>query len=274
MIFLDTSETRSTSTMPEIPNAQLVDNLEELTGADLMVSPFDAPAVSEPLIRAHLSKGAQLVQVKRGRDLASSVGERLNFSLAKMQAIGAKQSQCVLLFTGIMTCDTQGQAIINKQNTGKQFMHVQSAMEGWNDRGGVVTFLHRASLIPEWCRMRSRRLKKYIGEPERISYPLAPTIQEEGFLQIVSPVKDARKTLVTLPGIGQEKANLLWGELGSFTDILIWLTYPAVETTSIPGIAQGTKDKIREYIGINDVYVLGYEVLPALVESIKKKENK
>jgi hypothetical protein len=274
LIFLDSSETRSTSTMPDIPSSQAVNGLEEMTGADMMISPLEAPVASEALIKVHLSKGAQLVQVKRGLDLTSSLGERMNFSLSKMRSIGARQSQCVLLFVGVLTCDAQGNALVNGRDTGRQFMHVQSAIEGWSDRGGVVTFLPRASLISEWCRMRSRRLKKYQGAPERTSYPDSIVLYEDAPLQLVQPVRDARKTLVTLPGIGEERANMLWGAFGERAgDILIWLTHPVSPETRIKGIGDGTIDSIREYLGLDPVYTLGYDLCDILVERMQKKEK-
>lgn len=275
MIFLDESETRSNTTMPEIPSAQVVPWLEEMTGADLMVSPLDAPAVSEALIKTHLQQGAQLVQVKRGHDLVSSLGDRLNMSLAKMHSIGAKQPQCVLLWTGIMTCTAQGQATLNKQNTGMTYMAIQAGIEGWNDRGGVSTNLPRNSLIPDWCNMRVKRLKKYKENAHVIAWPPVPTLYEEAELQIIQPVKDARKTLVTLPNLGEERVNTLWAEFdGRAADIIIYLTMPLSKDTRIKGIGQGTIDKIREYLNIDPVYTLGYDLCDELVKNIQEKNRK
>ena len=272
-IFLDSSETRSTSTMPDIPGAIVIDGLEQMTGADLMLSRLKAPAHTEALIRNHVQNKAQLVQVKRGHDLASSIGQRLNSSLAKMHKVGAIQSQCVLLFIGIITCDAQGQAIINKQNTGQLFLTIQAAMEGWNDRGGVVTFLPRPTLIPEWCRMRLRRLEKYHNNPLYEIWSAEHKIQEvDDLLQVLVPVDDGRTTLASLPGIGQEKANLLWDMFGNAAEALCYLTMPASKSgAKVRGIGEKTVDNIREWLGLDPVMTLGMEVNETLLKRVEKK---
>lgn len=272
-IFLDSSETRSTSTMPDIPNATVIDGLEQMTGADLMLSRLKAPAHTEALIRNHIHNKAQLVQVKRGHDLVNSIGQRLNSSLAKMHSVGAMQFQCVLLFTGIMTCDVQEQAIINKQNTGQRFFTIQAAMEGWNDRGGVVTFLPRPSLIPEWCRMRLRRLEKYHNNPLYEIWSKEYKIQEiDDLLQVLVPIEDGRTTLASLPGIGQEKANLLWDMFGNTAEALCYLTMPGSKKgAKVRGIGEKTVENIREWLGLDEVMALGLEVNETLLKRVEKK---
>ena len=64
MIILDSSETRSTSTMPEIEDAILSPHLEELAGCDVCISTLGAPCNSEALLRVHLKSRCILIQVK------------------------------------------------------------------------------------------------------------------------------------------------------------------------------------------------------------------
>lgn len=263
-IFIDSSEIRPQSTMPEIPGAVMSDYLEEWSGADFMVSPLEIPLTTEPLLRKHIEAGALLVQRKHGLDLVSSMGERLNTSLARMQKLGACQSQCVLLFIGVLTCDSQDQAIIDSRETGQRFWSVQAAISKWHDRGGVYESLSRYTLIPEWCRMKLRHLNQYESAPTKQVFQTESPVQVvHEFLQTLVPVNDGRNTLVTLPGIGPITAELLWDEFGNLSDILCWLTMPPSKTKQkIKGVGPKTIENVREYLDILPVLWLQPELMP------------
>jgi hypothetical protein len=191
--------------MQDIPEAVIVENLEEITGADIMLSCSEIPVTTKALIKLHVEQGAILVQRKHGHDLSSSVGERLNMSLAKMQSIGATYPQCRLLFVGFMSVDKQGIATINKRETGMQFFHLQGAISKWIDRGGVYESLPKGSLLHDWCRMKLRHLKEYANYPEKHQLASPPRVERDEDeirnsdpLQLLYPVNDARPS--TMPG--------------------------------------------------------------------------
>ena len=270
-IFVDRSEVRSNTTMPYIQGAIIVDNLEEITGCDFMLSRMAFPATTEELIKMHIQNGALLVQRKHGRDLSSSVGERMNSSLARMREIGATQCQCVLLFIGMLT-EQNGEAIINRQNTKMQFFQVQSAISRWHDRGGVVETLHKASLVEQWCNMKVRHLEEYAEKPEREFFPDNPSVHKmDKVLQVLMPVKDARITLCTFPGIGEKTATLLMDEFIYLSDAMAWLTFPDTkDSMKIKGIGKKTKEKAREWLGLPDVMVMHVEMNEILQERVNK----
>lgn len=254
-VYVDASEVRSNSTMPDIPDAIIVNGLEEITGADLMISTMQVPPNNEALINIHIQNNAILVQRKHGHDLSSSVGERLNTSLSKMKALNAKYPQCVLLFIGFLTADDQGIATINKQTTGMPFFSVQSAISKWHDRGGVYENLPKASLLAEWCRMKLRNLDEYAAHPEKQQLASAPRVEIEDELQVVYTINDARVMLSCIPGIGQKMVNTLWNEFGNASEILCYLTM-LDKDKKIKGLGPKTIEKAREYLGILDVFEL------------------
>ena len=175
MIVVDSSEVRKGTKMPSIEGAVESPILEELTGADFMISTLNAPPVTETLIQKHVDNGALLVQRKSGLDLSSSIGERLNKSLSKMIKMDTMQAQCILLFIGFMT-EVDGKCHINKQDTRLDFFTVQGAISKWHDRGGVVEFLPKPSLVEQWCKMKIAHLEEYKRKPIKEQYPEKPII--------------------------------------------------------------------------------------------------
>ena len=143
-IIVDTSELRTTSNLPHIPGAGKSDALEAISGADLMVTTLDLPAHSDTMVRYHAERGALLVQRKTGMDLVHSVGDRLNDSLARMHEVAPKQSQRILLFIGVLTCNRDGDAVIDGRNTTMKYWHVQGALDKWCDRGDVIVAFHNS----------------------------------------------------------------------------------------------------------------------------------
>ncbi len=268
-IIIDSSELRSNSTMPEIPNSVESSILEEITGADFMISQLSIPTTTPTLIEKHIESGALMVQRKHGLDLSSSVGERLNSSLAKMVATGAKQSQCILLFVGFLTEDDEGFAVINKQRAHMPFLSVQGAISKWHDRGGVYENLSRPKSLPEWCRMKLRHLNEYKQLPIKRVLQKPAKIEEFNSLQIPVLVEDGRNLLIVLPGIGLKTANILFKEFdGNVSEILCWLSDTDMKTKQkIKGIGPKTVENFRKFIGIDDVMGLELRVLPEILEN-------
>lgn len=263
MIFVDSSEIRSTSKMPYIDDAVEVIGLEELTGADFMVSSLKMPATTKTLIYKHIEAGAYLVQRKHGHDLISSIGERLNNSLAKMRSTGAKQSQCVLLFIGVLSANEYGEAVINRRKSNRKFWTVMGAINKWNDRGGVVDRLSKVSYIEPWCYMKERHLEEYAKNPvKEVWKSHLPIHEKEEMFQTLQIVNDFRNTLVTLPGIGPKTANILWEEFeGNGAEIISWLTSTSKEKKKIYGVGDKTVENIREWMKLQKRNWLNLDIL-------------
>lgn len=263
MIVVDASEQRSTSTLPNLDDAVQSTILESVTGADLMLTTLKAPVSNEFLIGKHIEAGAILVQRKSGRDLASSVGERMNSSLAKMIACGTRAPlQRVLLFIGYMAVGSTLDVTINKQHTGKSFGHVQGAISWWRGRGGTYETIARSSLLQDWCDIQLGQIEERIANPVKEFLPAKPVVQQhDEFLQVLVPVKDARVTLATLPGIGAGRASLLYNSFrGNALDALCWLT-DMQSAVKLKGIGAKMKQNVREYLQIPDHLRLGYAKL-------------
>lgn len=265
MIIIDSSELRKGTTMPQLEGAVIDDTLEARTGADFLVSPLTMPITTDLLLRKHIRNGAILIQRKHGRDLASSVGTRLNSSLSKMLKWGAIRPQCVLMFIGIMNCNRNNNAIINTQQTGKSYWSIKGATQKWVDRGGSYVELSRKSLIEPWCKMRIRHLAEYRKKHKKEIWPAPPEVQaQDKLLQTLMPVYDGRVLLASIPGVGPKAANLLYenfnGDIGA---ALCWLTYPQVKgKTQIKGIGKVTVANARKYLTLDPTMWLALEIMP------------
>jgi hypothetical protein len=252
-IFLDPTERDTDTRLPPIEGAATVAGLEAWSGADLIISPLDAP-LTPVLLQQHSSAYALFVQRKSGHDLAHSVGPRLNSALCRMWEVAHSQPQRVLLITGTIT-EKDGDAWIDGRSTRMSYAALAGALARWNDRGGVVVHLASDSLIPQWAQMRERQLREYIAPGGEIKWcwPEMPKLtapEPSDPMQMPVAVRDGRVTLATLPGIGQERAAELWQwGGGDLWRILHALTdYETLKQTNKPrGIGQGTIRSVRAY---------------------------
>jgi ERCC4-type nuclease len=240
--------------MPFIEHAKVVNGLEEMTGADIVVSNLKLPMTNENLIRKHIEDGyALLIQRKQGHDLAASIGDRMNHSLARMRSFGTRQPQCILLFIGTLNCMDNGNAMIDGREAYAKYWSVQSAVSKWHDRGGVVEFLPRVSLLEQWLQLKERHVDEYLKNGIKRVYHAKPTMTElEGALQLPVEVHDGRNLLTALPNVGVTTAQALWDEFnGDVASILCWLTNPNADTDRIKGIGAKTIEGVREFFGFS-----------------------
>lgn len=216
MIFIDPSELRA-DTRLHLGDLDytVISDLEEVTGADCMISAWNAPANTPRLIELHIQHKALLVQRKHKFDLIASLDERLKSSLYKMRATGAKQAQCILLFIGVLTCDRDNHAVIDGQDTGRSFWSVHAGLSVWNKYGGVVEpFLSRATLFPDWVRMKQSHVQDTLNSPTKeFSKEIDNLydIEADDPVQELILVKDWRRTVSTCPGWGKKRIDALRG---------------------------------------------------------------
>lgn len=275
MIFLDPTEADTDTRLPPIPGATICNGLEALTGADLLISALEAPASTETLIRKHIAAGALLVQRKSGGDLVHSIGDRLTTSLARMHTCTPRASQRVLLFTGTLTCDPNGEAVIDGRDGMGKFWPVAAALARWGDRGGVVVQLPTDAMIPQWVEMRLRHLREYADPKEttRLVYPPADFPMDapaaDDPLQLPILVRDGRVILVQLAGIGPKLAQRIWDMCGKNLGWALTLLTDegSPDLFKIPGIGITTIRNIRTQMGLEPnvrlhLLVNGEEVTP------------
>lgn len=260
MIFVDPTENDADTRLPPLPGAVVLPGLEQATGADLLLSPLDAPASTDTLLRKHIAAGALLVQRKSGADLVHSIGDRLTSSLARMHTWTMRASQHVLLCTGTLTCAPDGAALIDGREGFGKFWPVAAALARWGDRGGVVCTLPDDALIPAWVEMRLKHLREYAtpgGELRQVyppaDYPMDPPAAGDP-LQLPILVRDGRVVLAQLAGIGPKKAEQIWEYCGKNLGwALTLLTDEASpKTHKIAGIGVQTIRNIRMQFGLPD----------------------
>lgn len=254
-------------------NVILSPQLEAMTGADFVVTPLDMPFVPA-LLQKHIEAGAFLIQRKSGHDLSASVTDRMPASLARMRVLGARQAQCVLLFIGVMMSDANGEAIIDGRPVvgfnGNSYWIIQSAIEKWSERGGVYTNLSRVGLLADWLILKERHIREFKHEPVHTVYD--PTdalyeIKKNDPLQELVLVKDWRKTLMSLPGIGQKKIDALINHVANnhnmvppnLIDCMVYLTTWSM-VKEVPGFGKGIYKQMRDWFGIADGFNIGLDV--------------
>jgi hypothetical protein len=257
-LILMTIFVESRATEINLPNAKRVEGLEALTGADMMISRLTLPATTRALILKHLYESALLIQCKFGEDLAASVGDRLNDSLARMISMTRRTALHWLLFVGTLACDFDGIAFIDghKTHVGMKFDTIDGAIVGWLARGGVYYSLSRKGLLAPWCEDMERRLGQY--NAEQYKYILSkpefpddlPSVHDDA-LQIPIRVKDARRALIGFNGLGVELVNRLWEFCGDYKSVMQLLTDPD-SAGKVEGIGKGTIASIRKQCGLQD----------------------
>lgn len=279
MIYSDPSEMRYLTELKEIAGQPLsvFEELEELTGADLLITPHNLP-LAVMTLPFHLENGAILVQLKRGDDLVASVGDRAASSLARMISAGTKASwQRVLLFVGSLNFEAEtGAALINgRPNTyvgPNTYWAVQGTIEKWIERGGVFSTIPRMSVLQSWISYKMNHIAEYQKYPEHTVYKEKPQLYEPTLemvsgvpLQKVSLIRDWRNTLLTLPGIGEKRAEVIYQYVNqNCTEKTLFMALYILTNEElackIPGISSSTSKKIREWIGLEDIYELSLSV--------------
>lgn len=245
------------------------DNLEELTGADLIISPLQAP-ITFAILPLHIKAGALLVQIKRGLDLASSLGSHLWESLAKMRETGARQWQCVLLTTGVVLPAQDDRCIIAKPTVhidghvtweyfpainGASYQSVESALRHWTWYGGVVVQLADESRVEAWARLTESRLLEKIERGVKEIWPSPPEFDDP--LIGLQRIRDWRTILAAFPGVGPAKATSLRqamleaGTRDTLVEALRWIT-SGLARQKAPGWGKGLEAKIRNVLGLNE----------------------
>lgn len=267
-IVIDPTERREGSLLPLDIKAEIFPGLEALTGADLMLCNASFPTTTETLILKHIEQGALLIQRKSGMDLVNSLGLRMADSLARMRSTKARQSQCILLIIGILTCDAAGRAVMDGRETSANYWAVQGAVSKWHDRGGVVEILSRAGLLQGYLESKTRHLEEYRVTPVKQYFPEPQSMhQSDNPLQLPQLVTDGRVTLASLPGIGAGRANQIWDACNqNLSEALCRLT---TEGAKIPGVGDVTLEKIREYMGLDPTMELTLEVSPIRVQQLE-----
>lgn len=287
-IYVDSTELRSSSRLPDIKGMCESTILEAVTGADIMISHLQMPATTETLILNHVRAGALLIQRKSGEDLVRSIGERINVSLAKMRSVGARQYQCILLSTGYFApsfgdSDTwvgslqqtgKGKPYITWRKVKWPYAALDSELRHFTMRGGVYIPLTCDEQIPGWVLAAEKDLVAFSSDSQRVkeiwpsanSYPPDLPLDDDP-LQELRTVTDGRVVLAQFHGIGPAIATATWDTIREFRrkcmpdgDPALWepdlatalvvLTGEKPGTIKVPGFGEGKRRAIREQLCI------------------------
>lgn len=297
-IIIDHTEIRAGSRLPTIPNAIISDDLERLTGCDIMVSTLKLP-ITEKLLPRHIKAGALLVQRKSGRDLIQSISGRILHSLAKMRSTGAAQWQCILLSTGFFIpnyktgevqvgrlIDAEGVPDIAWYTMRWAYQALATEIRRYIMRGGVYIPLTCDEEIVGWLKQAEadlialKRDKVKQVWPDAKDYPPDPPAQGD-ILQELRPVTDWRRVFAQLDGVGPVRANAMYHRIAKWLKeqrpassgfkaedwvptlghALAWATTEEPSAMKIPkvkGWGKGTRAKVREQFGLGEGMDLKY----------------
>ena len=259
MIFYDPNEEHG---KVDVEALAPLPGLEALTGADFLMTPSGVSCYNETTIRLHLTKfRALLVQRKSGLDWTSSMGPRLAMSIDKMR-IAPRQTQRLLVVTGLFMPDAEGVAICGwprmtkagevyargqpQNGTRVLLKSLYTAQLEWQMRGGAfITLASNDDFLPFL-----RRAEELLRAPvARQIYDDRPIYEDsDDPLQTIEVVRDARRTLCTLPHIGPTLARVCLAEWGNVSNCLMWLSSPRLLTAMPERYPKGIGKKIVQDI--------------------------
>lgn len=265
-IFADPNELREGSTLPKdvAAVATPLPGLEEKTGADLLVSILDAPALSDTLLKRHCDYGA-LIQLKRLNDLQSSItDQRLFYDILKMRewspfpwlvvsgvmlhsggkAINAAVESVRPMNNNMLTATVAGR-------TGLSYNAVDAALDAFAYYGGYIKHLPDDTLLLPWLNRQAAALQD-IKDGK-----ITELMPRSKWRDITGPSKVA--WLASLfDGIGQKTAQAVYDKLAELTGNTAPTLYQAIayvtdyNATCIPGITQERVAGWREFVGLRD----------------------
>jgi len=258
MIFIDNSEGRPQSKLPHMPQAQYVSGLEELTGADILVSPFKmkfpAKGVTDKILELHTSKGAILVQLKVGGDAIQSVSDtRLDHAIERMQKAVPNSWQRWLVTTGNFTKGPNDVIYLNgKKASDLKYWSFVGALSAWGESGGSYINLDSEKSVPKWLQLRESRLTELLKNPVRQFMPPPAKFGESSILRRPEKIADARTLVAAIPGFGITQATALFEQFKTAAEILEFLSDPnALERDDRPtGIGKAKLQQARTFLGL------------------------
>jgi hypothetical protein len=278
-LFIDPDETKTTSLLT-LPGSIKCPGLEASTGADFVVSSFEASPVEA--LPVHIMKGSSFVQRKSGYDSLSF--DTLKTSIARMKKRGIPYSQSILLFIGediaSSTHTINGQvgddalfAIRDKKPYGDTtYLTFQKLLAKWVLRGGRVCHLPSEDLVSIWAQAQLEALEDVLKEGNRDLYPPKKTVylEPDNILQPLVEIEkeDWRYFLCSgLDGFGPKVAKSLYEYINEKTPHLFQCLFYAFKVLTdedekgkplhdLTGWGNISREKLRKIIGLPSGYNL------------------
>jgi hypothetical protein len=171
-IYIDSSEAREGTSLPNADSYISVSNLEHYTGGDILVSPWDD--LPRPLRRdfpphrtilgRHCQSGC-LIQRKSGSDLLGSIN-KLDHILYRMSQWSKNPW---LVYTRIRQTKS-GMATVtgSRRKSNWHWKSVSGKLDAWRDNGGSVKSLPTDEDMIDWLESRCRAVDKWQENPEKL----------------------------------------------------------------------------------------------------------
>lgn len=249
-IYYDPTEARSNTRMPQsvLDMGSAVEGLEKHTGADMLISPIDKPALSVVtdklphlvVLEKHCRVGL-LVQRKSGRDMVSSI-PRLGEILDRMFHW---TQHPWLVMVGSYLPNRDGCVVVDGQETRWSWASLDGAIDSWQIRGGYYRHFRNNSMFERWVASWVSRFRvKGISDTDSafgraIAY--RNTLSgEEGGWQVLSAFGD----------VGPVRAKAIWEYCGSSLGwALSYCSMPDAWDKGTPdGVGKGTLESIRRQL--------------------------
>ncbi len=205
MIYHDPTEARPRTRVPSstLGISRPVANLEQFTGADFLIDPYDDLLLPDELkdipphrvtLLQHCQSGV-LIQRKSGRDLLGSIAE--------LDAIQARMlewsSQAWLVATGISRGGEKSVAVFGRKVKNWKWATVQGAETAWRLRGGSVVNIKTDNDLTELFKRIEFKIKEYFTDSTKM-------VAQKGHVQKVKLIdRNWLNTLSAWPiGIGRK----------------------------------------------------------------------
>jgi len=173
--FIDPGEFNTSSTMPPLEmfhDTVIIPGLSKLIGCDALVSTWVARPRKLDTVKKHLSKGALLVEIKRGADLPTSLlnhrTNHLKKQVIRMLATGAQPCQCVLLYTGLHAPSNTGKLMLGTVPT----LTHDDRFDGWAKPTWTTTEWDYLHFIRTRTKLMDSGLLRWEGLPCNDAIPL------------------------------------------------------------------------------------------------------
>lgn len=192
MIFFDPTESRKGTRLPQnvIEAGTPLNELEQLTGADILVSPLALPISNSKFFQRHIEAG-MLFQRKTGRDAMNSIPHYD----AILQRMLEHTTRPWLITIGDYKSSRESKVIVDGQEIGWEWNAWTGAKDWWQLHGGYIAELSRDGQLLQYLRQWEQRLssddwqegtakhvvslrlpKQVIGDPDWVSVVLGLSI--------------------------------------------------------------------------------------------------
>lgn len=273
MILFDPTErphlphtfTLAVSTHCDLDEIVFLPGLESATGADMVLSVWDAPGTTKTLRWEHVKRGVG-IQLKRGTDLVSSVYDgRLINQLTRMLEWWDELWLVHFCNVTLGTNYSKGNALFDEApftHSDRPFTYraYLSTVRSWQRAGGYFIAIDPQYPFDRWVGEELERMRD--DKDERL-------VRRKQVHLI--PLSKGEETLATFPKIGSTKAHAIWAALKeagarqSLIQALVWLTDGYCEQY-VDGIGSKITQLARHHLGLQARERLEIGVYPEVKE--------